>query len=52
MKSNEEIETQTCTECQSKIFAHEIEVIGDYIEIEIGGYCTNEKCKRFKIPIK
>lgn len=38
---------EICVECSEDILVHEIEILNVFYEI--GGYCNNPNCKRYKI---
>lgn len=43
------INTHLCFECGNNLVSNEIEILNQYYEI--GGFCGNEKCKRYLILV-
>ncbi len=43
------IDTHLCFECKTHLTVHEIEIFNQFYEI--GGFCDNEKCKRYLLLV-
>jgi len=45
----EKEEKQECEKCGCSLVSHEIEIFNTYVEV--GGYCDNPDCSRYKLLV-